>query len=730
MRVFWAWKSTLDAMTDLEQEREAPVEYSDWTQTGRRIEFTLKQVPDEDPVGKFRQVQLKGGGYLGGEVIALRGRILSLLPEYGQPERVPHKGLLRVDTWPSRKAILGQRTALDAVIYKRALRSDLGDLIMQPDRARTPVPADGLSLRNPNLDEPKRRSVAAALGSRDLLLVQGSPGTGKTTFITELVLQEIERNPRARILIASQTHAALDNVLERLARAHTDLRLLRVARLGDPRVSDHVIDFLLDRQLARWRENVIRQGRQYLRSWAKEQGVSERGVEISVLYEDLTKMRIQRDLLTEEIHHTDDQLQRLREQATAVRRETREDISDMESRRQELTTMMDDLQSVVQVTVARLIELRELQTAEEVADLTPAELERRSTDSIDRNHPSFQRCRELITILSDWHARFGRSDEFQGAALLRSNVVAATCLGLKSVKGAEAIEFDLCIVDEASKAASTELLVPMAQARRWVLVGDPKQLPPFVEHALLRPPLLAEHELSENDVRETLFDRLWASLPAACKTKLTVQHRMVAPIGDLISACFYDDELENGVVKELDGVGLVLPAPVSWFTTASLSHREEKAVGTSRANPAEARFIKQLLGRLNFYGKGARRPLSVAVLTGYQGQQELIEREMADSTSTWDSLERVECMTVNSFQGREADIAVYSVTRCNRDGKLGFVGDPPRLNVALSRGRFGLAIVGDHIFAEAAGGGGNPFCRVLDWIRAHPDCAEIVEVDR
>jgi hypothetical protein len=730
MRIMWTWKSTLDAMGDLEREREAPIEYVEREQVGQRLEFTLKQVPGEDLEGYFRQVKLDGGGYLSGEVIAVRGRVLSLLPEYGQPERVPARGLLRVDTWPARKAILGQRSALDALIYNRALRSDLGDLLMEPERARDPKPVAELEFRNENLDEPKRRAVKAALGARDLLLVQGPPGTGKTTFITELVLQELARNPKARILIASQTHAALDNVLERLARTKGELRLLRIARLGDPRVSDQVAEYLLDRQLAKWREGVIKQGRQYLRQWAKEQGISERSVEISVLYEELARIRAQLESINDEVSEADKRLGELRERAAADRRETSEDISDLESRRQGLQTMASDSQALFDAAVTRLTDLRELQTPAGVGDITAEDFERRAADAMDRVHPAFQRCRDLIAILGDWHTRFGRADEFHGAVLLRSNVVAATCLGLRSVKGADAIEFDLCIVDEASKASATELLVPMVRARRWVLVGDPKQLPPFVEHTLLAPALLAQHELSEADVRQTLFELVWTRLPPACRTKLTVQHRMVSEIGDLISACFYDDELENGAVEPLPSLGLVLPRPVTWFTTATLDHRDEREAGTSKANPAEARFIKRLLGRLDFYANGVRRELSVAILTGYQGQQELIEREISYALRDLTHLKRVECMTVNSFQGREADIAVYSVTRCNKEGKLGFVRDPPHLNVALSRGRFGLAIVGDHVFMQTAREGDNPFHTVLDWIRAHPDQASIVDVDR
>jgi superfamily I DNA and/or RNA helicase len=334
----------------------------------------------------------------------------------------------------------------------------------------------------------------------------------------------------------------------------------------------------------------------------------------------------------------------------------------------------------------------------------------------------------LVRLLVDWHSRFGRSDEFYGAALLRAQVVAATCLGLHSFKGADAVEFDLCIIDEASKATATEALVPMVQAKRWVLVGDQRQLPPFVEDALLRRDILQEHELSERDIRETLLDRLIQRLPPACVAMLSTQHRMVPQIGELISTCFYDGELVSIPSVRPAWLAHVLEQPVVWYTTARSPKRYEVSVGTSRANSLEARTIKQLIGRLNFAATHAREPLNVAVLSGYLAQLTAIERQLAGERETWSSLQ-LECSSIDAFQGRECDILIYSVTRSNREGLLGFLREERRLNVALSRGRFGLVLVGDHVFARGAGDIGNPFRSVVEFIERNEASCAIAEVD-
>jgi superfamily I DNA and/or RNA helicase len=333
----------------------------------------------------------------------------------------------------------------------------------------------------------------------------------------------------------------------------------------------------------------------------------------------------------------------------------------------------------------------------------------------------------LIKLLSDWHARFGRGDEFYGAALLRSQVVAATCLGLHSFKGTEVVDFDLCILDEASKATATEALVPMVQARKWIVVGDPRQLPPFVEDALVRPKLLTEHDLSERDVSETMLDRLLAGLPKECTTTLTLQHRMLPEIGDLISTCFYNGELESAPRRRPSWMVRALEKPVVWYTTSAADRPGEVAVGTSRANNLEARVVKRLLERLNFCATAADHAISVGVLSGYLAQLTTIERQISDVRELWTHVQ-VDVSSIDSYQGRECDVLIYSVTRSNPQQKLGFLREERRLNVALSRGRYGLVLVGDHVFAKTAGDIANPFYPVIEYIEQHDDACALLPV--
>ena len=96
----------------------------------------------------------------------------------------------------------------------------------------------------------------------------------------------------------------------------------------------------------------------------------------------------------------------------------------------------------------------------------------------------------------------------------------------------------------------------------------------------------------------------------------------------------------------------------------------------------------------------------------------LYSSRMPAENSQWTAL-AVEVNTVDAFQGREADIAVYSVTRSNDQGVIGFLKDLRRLNVALSRGREYLIVVGDHVFARGVQGQ-NPFRLVVEHIDAHP----------
>jgi len=622
-----------------------------------------------------------------------------------------------MDLRAARSALKRQEQALDALQYDRSLRPELRGLLLDPTSARPPQPVDGITWRG-DLDEPKRRAVAAALGTDDLLVVEGPPGTGKTTFITELILQYLERHPKHRILVSSQTNAALDNVLEQLLQADAGLRQTRIARAGDPRIAESVRPLLLDEQIASWRKEVIAKGRKWLEGWSASRGISVDDLEAAMRYEELAAELEAVEALRSESQELQSRLHHSREPVPDATEPDDASVA-LSDRLDEVREELSAARSSADQAGQRLVELGVVRRRRDLSDAGAAELRERAAEVVPARGAVADECRKLIDLLGDWHARFGRGPAFRGAALMRSQVVAATCVGYASVKGSETIEFDLCIVDEASKATATEMLVPMTRARRWVIVGDNRQLPPFVDEALRDGNLLRKHDLAVDDIGSTLFDRLRTQLPRECVRVLSKQHRMVPSIGELVSTCFYDGKLESEHRRRPRGLDLAAPKPVCWFTTARSRNRFEQKRGKTWINPFEARAVETLLGRLDFAAEATKRKLTVSVLAGYAGQRDLIERQIAGKRRLWPRLE-IDCSTVDAFQGRQADVAIYSVTRSNAQGDLGFLSERRRLNVALSRGRDTLILVGDHVAARKARGE-NPFLPVIDYIEDHPD---------
>jgi len=338
--------------------------------------------------------------------------------------------------------------------------------------------------------------------------------------------------------------------------------------------------------------------------------------------------------------------------------------------------------------------------------------------------PVADKLQKMLEIQAEWESRLGRGAEFQPAVLMSSQVIAGTCVGLLGVKGIGEIEFDLCIVDEASKATPTEILVPLSRSKRWVLVGDSKQLPPYQDEELSNSGILQKYDLDQSHLDELLFDRLLHRVPEVCKTILSTQHRMVPAIGSLISECFYDCKLRSAERADDESLMRLLKKPVVWLTSADLQNRHEQKTHFSFENQTESRIVVRLLGQMDKALRDSGTTRTVAVLTGYGAQLQRLKREIATTMDSWANL-TIEVNTVDAFQGRQAEVAIYSVTRSNDQGNIGFLRDFRRLNVALSRGRNLLVIVGDHVFARSAAGE-NPFKRVVHHIESHPaDCVTL-----
>src|SRR5207244_2330250 len=148
----------------------------------------------------------------------------------GNPAELPRSGTLEFDAEASKSKLRREQAALGRITGRTASRPEVKDLLLDPRLCAGPTPTAVDQFFHPDLDETKKSAILSALGSKDFLLVQGPPGTGKTTFISELVAQSLAANPDCRILLASQTHIALDNALARVRQLCPSSALLRLGR--------------------------------------------------------------------------------------------------------------------------------------------------------------------------------------------------------------------------------------------------------------------------------------------------------------------------------------------------------------------------------------------------------------------------------------------------------------------------------------------------------------------
>ncbi|MFP4414520.1 AAA domain-containing protein [Coleofasciculus sp.] len=732
-RLFRIWGDILRAKTDWEEKRETPIRYKGFTDQDNRVFFDIESLPDDDITGQPRHVKTaKGYSVLRGDVEEINDDQLTLYIRYGTPERLPKSGELRFDSHAAEVALSRQKVALDAVRFDRAVRADLRNLLVNPQQVCSPD-LDRTIPFIQSLNSSQQEVVKAALSTDDFLIIQGPPGTGKTTFITEVILQTIQQNPDARILLSSQTHVALDNALERIQAENPNLKLLRIG--NHERVSKKVHLLLLDEQMNQWREEVIAKGQQFIANWSAQHGISADDSEMSSLFQELKNTAIKLNTLREDIQIWQQDLDEIcpnaynpdNQNSLATERIPRDRVDEVQSIVEEIERLRQQsklARDEQKKTAKRLYKVSEIEY-DELLNMSVEELEDYANLLIDdTNSSDAKRRQKLLSIQTEWFDQFGRNETFTAPLIKRSQVVAGTCIGIP--RDIQDIEFDLCIVDEASKATATEALVPLARSRRWILVGDPKQLPPFQDEASRDPEFLNNYELTQEDIKETLFDYLLRTLPEANRKMLTIQHRMVKPIGELVSQCFYEGNIESARTDIDANLNSVIPKPVTWLTTTKLQNCREQYANPSYNNVCEVNIIIKLLKQLNQTAIQAKINYSIAVLTGYSAQLKLLNRYFASESDKLSAL-TIECNTVDAFQGREADIAVYSVTRSNKKGEVGFLREYERLNVALSRGKVGLVIVGDHLFCRTSRH--NPLSRVVDYIERHPEYCSLQEAE-
>ncbi|RWA07199.1 hypothetical protein EKO27_g7900 [Xylaria grammica] len=472
---------------------------------------------------------------------------------------------------------------------------------------------------DPTLNESQKDAIRFALASREVALIHGPPGTGKTHTLIELILQMVKRD--LRVLVCGPSNISVDNIVERLS-PHK----IPILRLGHPaRLLPSVIDHSLD---------VLTQ-------------TSEAGL-------------IVRDVRSE----------------------------------------MDAKQASIKKTKSG----RERKAI--YGDLKELRKEYRERE---------RRC--VSTLVKG------------------SKVVLATLHGAGGYQ-LKNEEFDVIIIDEASQALEAQCWVPLLTAKKAVCAGDHLQLPPTIKSTNSKTnPKLKEGEnniIKGVTLETTLFDRLLSLHGSSIKRMLTTQYRMHEVIMRFPSDQLYESKL---IAAEAVKHRLLRDLPYDVEDTEDTNEpvifidtqggdfpekNEEDAdntgkkgsvrslYGESKSNEMEAALVRRHVTKLVRAGV---KPEDIAVVTPYNAQLGLL-------APLKDAFPGIELGSVDGFQGREKEAVVVSLVRSNTEGEVGFLSEKRRLNVAMTRPKRSLVVVGD---SETVKRGSKFLSSWMDWLENNAD---------
>ena len=482
-------------------------------------------------------------------------------------EEWPEATRLRLDLSPDERTRQRQLASMQVAKQLSGSSARLRDMLlgMREPRFDAPKPVELFSELNP----PQQDAVRFALSSRDIAILHGPPGTGKTTTLAEVVFQAVRQG--LKVLACSPSNTGVDNLLERLAEM-----IPSVIRVGHPA---RVFEAL-------------------------------RGHTLDELVENDSNTAVVRDIKREI-----EQLMRYADRETRSREGNRvrgELFADIGRLRQQ----------------ARMLERNKINYVLDSADVIC------TTTTIDEE------------LLGDR-------------------------------------TFDLVVMDEACQCTEPAMWPAVLRADRLILAGDHCQLPPTVVSA----------EAARQGLGRSLMERLVQEHGQPIFRRLTVQYRMHEAIMGFSSQQFYAGELIADVsvrdhwLPDLSGVtedDVTSPILEFWDTAGAGWDEELEPDGLSKRNPKEANWVVMQVRKLLDSGVA---PDQIAVIAPYAAQVRLIRNRM--------QLSAIEIDTVDGFQGREKEVVIVSLVRSNPEGEIGFLADTRRTNVALTRAKRALRVIGD-----------------------------------
>ncbi len=563
-------------------------------------------------------------------------------------------------------------------------------------------------------------SFKNVLECRPMGLLQGPPGTGKTLFIGALVHYALTHGLARNVLLASQSHEAVNNAAEAVLRFFGDerdsLTLIRVGHEGS--VSEALRPYHVARVEKAYKDKLLATTTDRLNVVARSIGLPQAVSSQVILFEDMVSPVLNRivDVVQDGVR----------------------DPLKLNSLKATLDQQLRSLSMEVDLTST------EDETIEEyVIDTFLKTLPADQAPRIEKFRHVIQLGRDIAGSVSTWQRSF---ETFLAGT---RQVVAGTCVGLgRTSLGLTKTVFDLVVVDEAARCTPSELSVPIQSGKWVVLVGDHAQLEP--QH----PPEIIERLAKElgaplTEIARSDFERTFESgYGRVAGSTLTKQYRMLPPIGRIVSTAFYERGLQHGRVEPVVPEAAMPPQlkkPLTWVNTDSLGasayQRIDRARQGSLSNPAEADLVIGLLKQWSTHepfvdwiiSQAPQSPV-VGVICSYAAQRELVWRKLQAENLPVAIRRTIKVDTIDSYQGKENPIVVLSLVRNNADGPFyagvptirpGFMARKNRVNVAVSRAMDRLVIVG----AQAAWKPGTPLGRIVEAFLEEVKGGEAVTLD-
>lgn len=268
--------------------------------------------------------------------------------------------------------------------------------------------------------------------------------------------------------------------------------------------------------------------------------------------------------------------------------------------------------------------------------------------------------------------------------LAKTQVVTATLVGANHYTVRD-LRYHTVVIDEAGQALEPACWIPILKAQKVILAGDHCQLPPTIK----------SDTAAKDGLGTTLLEKCVAHHPETV-TMLEEQYRMNMQIMGYSSQVFYQNRLQahTSVANWRVFAG---DKPLLFIDTAGCGF-DEKLEGTSSTNPEEAtllfKHLVQLAAEWQAHTKDNRFP-SIGIISPYKQQIQVLAEQLTSVTELQPYLSSIAINTVDSFQGQERDVIYISMTRSNAEGNIGFLADIRRMNVAMTRARKKLVVVGD-----------------------------------